>query len=79
MSPRRTLHSQVLPNRRFARLLPAAMASVALAGASFAGPAAARADTQRAAHAAPPAKISTTIPSATRVRGVTRQPNSASR
>jgi hypothetical protein len=55
------------------------MASVALAGASFAGPAAARADTQRAAHAAPPAKISTTIPGATRLRDATRQPNSASR
>jgi hypothetical protein len=79
MSPRRTLHSQVLPNRRFARLLPAAMASVALAGASFAGPAAARADTQRTAHAAPPAKITTTIPSAARVRQATRQPNSAAR
>jgi hypothetical protein len=75
MSPRRTLHSQVRPNRRFARLLPAAMASVALAGASFAGPAAARADTQRAAHATPPAKITTIIPSATRVRETTRQPN----
>jgi hypothetical protein len=77
MSPRRTLHKQVLPNRRFARLLPAAMASVALAGASFAGPAAARADTQRAAHAVPPPKVTTTIPSATPVRGATRQPNSA--
>lgn len=79
MSSRRTLHSQVLPNRRFARLLPAAMASVALAGASFAGPAAARADTQRAAHAAPPAKITTTVPSATKVRQPTRQPNAGTR
>jgi hypothetical protein len=58
--PRRSRHQQVLPNRRFARLLPAAFATVALAGASVAGPAAARADSQRATHAAPTAKILTT-------------------
>ncbi len=57
--PRRSRHQQVLPNRRFARLLPAALATVALTGASVAGPAAARADTQRANHAGPPAKILT--------------------
>jgi hypothetical protein len=78
MSSRRTLHKQVLPNRRFARLLPAAMASVALTGASFAGPAAARADTHRAAHAGPPPKVSTTIPGATAIRDATPQPNRAS-
>ncbi|WP_028059537.1 hypothetical protein [Candidatus Solirubrobacter pratensis] len=71
MPARRTLRKQILPNRRFARLLPAAMASVALAGASFAGPAAARADTQRAAHASPPPKLS----SATLRRDATRRPS----
>jgi hypothetical protein len=77
MTPRRNHYRQALPNRRFSRLLPAAIASVALAGASFAGPAAARADVQRAAHAGPPPKVSTTLQSATAVRDATRQPNAA--
>jgi hypothetical protein len=75
MPPRRNHHKQVLPNRRFSRLLPAAAATIALAGASFAGPAAARADAQRHTHAKPPAKISTTVPSAVTDRGPTPQPN----
>jgi hypothetical protein len=79
MTPRRTHRRQVLPNRRFSRLLPAAIATAALAGASFTGPAAARADLRRAAHAAPPAKVSTTIPSAAGARDPTRQPKAASR
>jgi hypothetical protein len=70
-------HKQVLPNRRFARLLPAAAATIALAGASFAGPAAARADAHRHSHAGPPPKVTTTIPSASPVRDATPQPNAA--
>ena len=77
MTPRRNHHKQVLPNRRFSRLLPAAAASIAIAGASFAGPAAARADTHRHAHAKPPAKVSTTIPSAVTDRDPTPQPHAA--
>jgi hypothetical protein len=77
--PRRSRYQQVRPNRRFARLLPAALATVALAGASAAGPSAARADTQRAAHSNPPAKVSATVPPATTPRTATRQPNAAGR
>jgi hypothetical protein len=77
MPPRRNHHQQVRPNRRFSRLLPAAAATIALAGASFAGPAAARADTHRHSHAAPPPKVSTTIPSAVPDRDPTPQPNAA--
>jgi hypothetical protein len=79
MTPRRTRHQQVLPNRRFARLLPAAMATVALAGASVAGPAAARADAHRAAHAGPPPKVVTAVPSSAVRRNSTRQPNAAAK
>jgi len=77
MPPRRNHTKQVLPNRRFSRLLPAAAATIALAGASFAGPAAARADAHRHSHAKPPAKVSTTVPAAVPDRDPTRQPNSA--
>jgi hypothetical protein len=77
MPARRNHHKQVLPNRRFSRLLPAAAATIALAGASFAGPAAARADTHRQSHAKPPAKVSTTMPSAVTDRDPTPQPNAA--
>jgi hypothetical protein len=76
MPQRRNHHKQVLPNRRFSRLLPAAAATIALAGASFAGPAAARADAHRHSHAKPPAKVSTTIPGAVPDRDPTPQPNS---
>jgi hypothetical protein len=65
-----------LPNRRFRRLLPAALATVALAGASVAGPAAARADVQRAAHSSPPAKVASLPLSAPVTRHATRQPHS---
>ncbi len=79
MPPRRNHQKQVRPNRRFSRLLPAAAATIALAGASFAGPAAARADAHRHSHthARPPAKVSTTVPSAVPDRGPTPQPNAA--
>jgi hypothetical protein len=77
MPPRRTHRKQVLPNRRFSRLLPAAAATIALAGASFAGPAAARADAHRHSHAKPPAKISTTVPAAVPDRDPTPQPNAS--
>jgi hypothetical protein len=53
MTPRRTRHHQPLPNRRFRRLLPTAVLAATLA-ASSAGPAAARADAQRAGHRSPP-------------------------
>jgi hypothetical protein len=78
MPPRRNHAKQVRPNRRFSRLLPAAAATIALAGASFAGLAVARADTHRSSHhAGPPPKVSTTIPGAVPDRGPTPQPNSA--
>jgi hypothetical protein len=77
MPPRRNPQQQVRPNRRFSRLLPAAAATIALAGASFAGPAAARADAHRHSHAGPPPKVSTTIPSAVPDRDPTPQPNAA--
>jgi hypothetical protein len=78
MPARRNHHKQVLPNRRFSRLLPAAAATIALAGASFAGPAAARADTHRHSHhAGPPPKVSTTIPAAVPDRDPTAQPHSS--
>jgi hypothetical protein len=51
------------------------MATVALAGASVAGPAAARADAQRAAHAAPAPEVTVTAPSAFPARSTTPQPN----
>jgi hypothetical protein len=79
MTPRRTHHKQVLPNRRFARLLPTAMATVALAGASFTGPAAARADANRSAHANPPATVATTLPAPSVGRETTQQPNAAAK
>jgi hypothetical protein len=79
MPARRNHQKQVLPNRRFSRLLPAAAATIALAGASFAGPAAARADAHRHSHHAGPApKVSTTVPSAVPDRDPTPQPNAAS-
>jgi hypothetical protein len=68
---------QSLPNRRFRRLLPAALAGVALAGASVAGPAAAKADVQRAAHAAPPSNAISVAPGDAVTRHPTRQPHSA--
>jgi hypothetical protein len=55
MTPRRTNHKQPRPNRRFRRLVPAAVLTATLAAASSAGPAAARADAQRAGHRRPPA------------------------
>ena len=75
--PRRSRHMQVRPDRRFAKKLPAVLASAALAGASLAGPAAARADAQRAAHAAPPARVSATTPAGAPDRTATRQPNAS--
>jgi peptidoglycan/LPS O-acetylase OafA/YrhL len=54
MTPRRTHQHQPRPNRRFRRLVPAAVLTATLAAAS-AGPAAARADAQRAAHSGPAA------------------------
>jgi hypothetical protein len=78
MTPRRNHHKQALPNRRFRRLLPAAVASAALVGASVAGPAAVRADVQRAAHAAPPAKVASLAAAKQAARDASGQPNSAS-
>jgi hypothetical protein len=75
--PRRSRHQQVRPNRRFARKLPAALAGIAIALPGVVGPASARADTQRAAHAGPPPSSATAT--AAPVRGGTRQPNSAGR
>jgi hypothetical protein len=54
MTPRRTRHHQPRPNRRFRRLLPTAVLTATLAAASSGGPAAARADAQRAGHRSPP-------------------------
>jgi hypothetical protein len=54
MTPRRTHHHQPRPDRRFRRLLPTAVLTATLAAASSAGPAAARADAQRAGHCSPP-------------------------
>ena len=61
-------YRQPKTNRRFRRLLPAAMAAAALATASTAGPAAAQTD--RAAQARAPKPLVVTAPAAT----VTRPP-----
>src|SRR3954447_16238302 len=65
---------QPLPNRRFRRLLPAALAAAALATASTAGPAAAKPD--RAAHAKPPKPLVVTAPDAAVSRTPRAQPTS---
>jgi len=77
--PRRSRHQQVRPDRRFAKKLPAVLATVTLAGASLVGPAAARADARRAAHASPPARVSVTSPASLPSRTSTRQPNASGR
>jgi hypothetical protein len=68
---------QPLPNRRFRRLLPAALATAALASAGFAGPA--RAD---AAHHRPPPRakpaVSATVSATTTTRAPRVQPRSVS-
>jgi hypothetical protein len=53
---------QPLPNRRFRRLLPAALAVAALATASTAGPAAAKPDAHR--HVRPAKPLVVTAPAA---------------
>ena len=69
---------QPLPNRRFRRLLPAALATAALAGAGFAGPA--KADTGH--HRPPPPRakpaVSATVSGATTTRTPRVQPRSLS-
>jgi hypothetical protein len=68
--PRRSRHQQVRPNRRFARKLPVALAGIALALPGIAGPASARADTHRAAHAGPPPQGENLVGSRTPARRV---------
>jgi hypothetical protein len=65
---------QPLPNRRFRRLLPAALAAAALATASSAGPAAAK--PTHAAHAKPPKPLVLTAPAAAVSRTPRAQPTS---
>jgi len=73
-------HRQRLPNRRFRRLLPAAVAAVTVAvSAPLGAPSPARAATHvpaKAAIAQPPGKIPT-LPRVTTTRGQRAQPNSA--
>jgi hypothetical protein len=80
MTPRRTYHRQPRPNRRFRRLLPAAVLTATIAAASSGGPAAARADAQRAGHAPPhPVHVLAPATKAAAARQATVQPNSAPR
>src|SRR3954471_3560960 len=65
---------QPLPNRRFRRLLPAALAAAALATASTAGPAAARTGTPAHRQAKPPKPLVVTQPAAAVSRAPRVQP-----
>jgi hypothetical protein len=67
-------YRQPKTNRRFRRLLPAAMASAALAATSIAGPAAAKSPAH--VHAAPPKRVVVTAPAAAVSRTPTTQPTS---
>ena len=67
---------QRLPNRRFRRLLPAAVAAVTLAASAPAAAHAAHRVPPKVAHAQPPGKIPTVL-RVTTVRGLRVQPNSA--
>jgi hypothetical protein len=73
-------HRQRLPNRRFRRLLPAAVAAVTIATSAPLGiPSNAHAAVRtpsKAAHAQPPGKIPT-MPRASTTRGQRVQPSSA--
>jgi peptidoglycan/LPS O-acetylase OafA/YrhL len=66
---------QPLPNRRFRRLLPAALATAALATAGFAGPA--KADTHHRPPRAKPAPA-VTVSATTTTRAPRVQPRSVS-
>jgi hypothetical protein len=68
---------QRLPNRRFRRLLPAAVAAVTLAASALSVAHAAPRVPPRAAHAQPPGKIPT-VPRVGAIRGVRVQGISAS-
>jgi hypothetical protein len=65
-------YRQPLPNRRFRRLLPAVLASAALATTSIAGPAAAK--TPQRAHAKPPKPLVVNQPAAAVSRAPRVQP-----
>jgi hypothetical protein len=65
---------QPLPNRRFRRLLPAALASAALATAGVAAPA--KADVHRPPHVKP--AVSVTVPATTTTRAPRVQPRAES-
>jgi hypothetical protein len=69
-------YRQPLPNRRFRRLLPAVLASAALATTSIAGPAAAK--TPHRAHATPAKPLVVTAPATTVSRSPRTQPTSGS-
>jgi peptidoglycan/LPS O-acetylase OafA/YrhL len=66
---------QPLPNRRFRRLLPAALATAALATTGFAGPA--KADTTHRPPRAKPA-VSATVSATTTTRAPRMQPRAKS-
>lgn len=69
---------QPLPNRRFRRLLPAALASAALATGSFAGPARAATHHPGPPHGAPAARLVVTGPSSAVNRTPRVQPSAES-
>jgi hypothetical protein len=64
---------QPLPNRRFRRLLPAALATAALAGAGFAGPAKADTAHHRPPRAKPAVTATVTATTTTRAPRVQRR------
>jgi hypothetical protein len=68
-------HRQALPNRRFRKLLPAAVAVAALASASVAGPA--KAAPQQHPHGRPAPPSAAVAPVVTARRQATPQPNGA--